>query len=159
MKAVSIRPALPGEAKPISDLIKSVARYFTLHPDGKGAEKFLLSIAPEAIDGYITNPSFNYLVGLTGQDWAGVVAVRDGKHLFHLFVAPQFQRHGIARQLLQAARSVAIASGNEEGFTVNSSSFAVAVYERLGFRATGPRVEKNGIAFVPMRLQFTNERG
>ena len=112
MKAVSIRPALPGEAKPISDLIKSVARYFTLHPDGKGAEKFLLSTAPEAIDGYITNPSFNYLVGLTGQDLAGVVAVGDGKHLFHLFVAPQFQRHGIARQLLQAARSVAIASGH-----------------------------------------------
>ena len=159
MKAVSIRPALPEEAKSISDLIKSVAHYFTLHPDGKGAEKFLLSIAPEAIDGYITNPSFKYLVGLTGRDLAGVVAVRDGKHLFHLFVAPQFQRHGIARQLLQAARSVAIASGNEEGFTVNSTSFAVAVYERLGFRATGPRVEKNGIAFVPMRLQFTNEQG
>lgn len=46
MKAISIRPALPEESKSISELIKSVAHYFTIHPDGKGAEQFLLSIAP-----------------------------------------------------------------------------------------------------------------
>jgi hypothetical protein len=38
-------------------------------------------------------------------------------------------------------------------FTVNSTPGAMAVYERFGFRAAGPRVETMGIVFVPMRLE------
>ena len=34
--------------------------------------------------------------------------------------------------------------------TVNSSPYAVKVYERLGFMKTGEQQEKNGILFIPM---------
>jgi predicted GNAT family N-acyltransferase len=34
--------------------------------------------------------------------------------------------------------------------SVNSSPWAVPVYERLGFVATGPEIERNGIRAVPM---------
>lgn len=37
-------------------------------------------------------------------------------------------------------------------FTVNSSLYAVPVYERYGFIPAGLRVEVHGIAFVPMKL-------
>jgi hypothetical protein len=55
---MEIRRATPEDAEAISALIKSVAHYFTLHPQGLGAEAFLQSIEPEAIRGYITAPNF-----------------------------------------------------------------------------------------------------
>ena len=156
---MNIRPANAEDIKAISDLIRGVAHYFLLNPNGEGAEQFLLSITPEAIEGYITNPSFNYLVCYIDQELAGVIAIREKKHLFHLFVAPKFQRRGIALKLWQEAKEAAISSGNVDGFTVNSTPYAVPIYKRFGFSTTGPRIEKNGIAFVPMQLLLKDEIG
>ncbi len=89
------------------------------------------------------------------EQLAGVVAVRHTTHLFHLFVAPRFQRRGIAWQLWELAEGVAVAAGNTQGFTVSATRVAVPVYQRFGFVATGPVVEKNGIAYVPMQLRLT----
>ena len=58
----------------------------------------------------------------------------------------------MARRLWQAARDTSLANGNTTGFTVNSSLYALPFYESLGFIATGPKVEMDGIAFVPMRM-------
>lgn len=128
-----------------------MAHFFTLEPNGRGAERFIASITPEAISDYINDPSFYYVAAFQGEDLAGVAALRDGRHLFHLFVAPVFQRQGLARQLW--ATVMAKMATNPEGITVNSTLYAVPVYERFGFVATGPRVEMNGIAFVPMRAR------
>ena len=81
---------------------------------------------------------------------AGVVAVRDSSHLYHLFVDASFQRRGLSRLLWDHARAV-VGEANPGYFTVNSTPYAQPVYERFGFVATGPRVETKGIAFVPMR--------
>lgn len=159
MDTLHIRPALVADAPSISALIRGAAHYFTIKQNGEGAEQILLGMMPNAIANYIRSPNFNYLVGIIGTQLAGVVAVRDGKHLFHLFVQPELQRSGIARQLWQAAKSQAIAAGNIAGFTVNSTPYAVPVYERFGFCATGSRVERNGIAFVPMVLTLVSGRG
>ena len=35
--------------------------------------------------------------------------------------------------------------------TVNSSPFAIKVYEKLGFTATGIRQVSDGIVYIPMR--------
>ncbi|MCG8462149.1 MAG: GNAT family N-acetyltransferase, partial [Holophagales bacterium] len=60
----------------------------------------------------------------------------------------------IASRLWQRAKQAAVDAGNSRGeFSVFSTPYAVPVYESFGFRATGPRQEKDGIAFVPMRLE------
>ena len=82
---------------------------------------------------------------------AGVVAVRDGTHLFHLFVVSEFLRQVFARRLWAHAVQEAQSAGRDEAFNVNSSLFAVQVVERLGFVVCGDRVEQHGMAFVPMR--------
>jgi predicted GNAT family N-acyltransferase len=33
------------------------------------------------------------------------------------------------------------------------------VYEGFGFYATGPRAEKDGIAFIPMKMELERDRG
>jgi len=156
---MEIRRAAPEDAEAISTLIQSVAHYFTLHPQGLGAEAFLQSIEPEAIRGYITAPNFLYYVGFVDHQLVGVVAVRDTTHLYHLFVGRAFQGRGLSRELWQHAKEAAIAAGNCRGFTVNSTPYAVPVYERFSFKATGPRVETHGIAFVPMELRLEAKNG
>ena len=154
---LTIRKASASDAPQISELIRGVAHYFSLDASGEVPAWFLATITPSAIAGYIGNPSFNYLVGFADPALAGVVAVRDGAHIHHLFVASEFHHGGVAAALWRRAKADALASGNRGGFSVRSSEFAVPVYERFGFRVTGPREEQEGIAFVPMRLESSHE--
>jgi GNAT superfamily N-acetyltransferase len=152
--------ATASDSEAISRLIQSLAFRFTLDPQGLGAEAFLKRVEPAAIQAYIAASNFNYFVGFAGPELMGelmgVVAVRDNTHLYHLFVAGGFQGRGFSGQLWRHGRQAAMLAGNLKGFTVNSSPFAVPVYERFGFRATGPKVETSGIAFVPMKLELAD---
>lgn len=148
---MKISVATAQDAAAVSRLIGSVARFFTLQPDGAGAEDFLKTISTDSVTRYLTDPRFAYFKAEQDGILAGVVAVRDASHLYHLFVDASFQRQGLSRQLWDHARA-AVQDTNPGYFTVNSTPYAQPVYERFGFVATGPRVETRGIAFVPMRL-------
>ncbi len=151
-----IRHAVPTDAEGISQLIHSVAGCCTVNPSGEGAEMFFSSISSQAIGSYIVNTDFVYLLGLFGDTLAGVVAVRDARHVFHLFVAPTFQNQGIGTALALRAIELSRAASPSETFTVNSSLPAVPFYARLGFQQLGPGVEDNGVAFIPMQLAITD---
>ncbi len=149
-----IRPANPSDCDAISALIRSVAHYFTVHPEGVGAEQFLQTIEPASIQGYVTAPNIDYWVGMKAERLVGVAAVRDNTHLLHLFVDAAFQGQGAGRELWRHAKAAAMAAGNQTGFTVNSTPYAVPVYQTFGFHATGERMVMHGVAFVPMALRF-----
>ena len=149
---LTIRHAQPNDAERISQLIGGVAGCCTISPAGDGAELFFASISAQAIGSYIADANFLYLLGLLDGKLAGVVAVRDARHLFHLFVAPTFQNQGIGTVLALRAIELSLGASPSETFTVNSSLPAVPFYARLGFQPQGPRVEDKGVAFVPMQL-------
>jgi len=147
-----LRPATGNDADGISRLILSLSRSFTVSADGSGAEKFHASIGEPAIRRCVTAENFLYVVAEAQSQLVGVAAVRDRRHLHHLFVAPAFQGRGLGRLLWSTVRDGALMAGAPREFTVNSSPDAVAVYERFGFVAAGSRSEVHGIAFIPMRL-------
>lgn len=152
MDNLILRAARREDAPAISVLILDLMPYLTLRPDGAGAEQFIAGMAVSRVAGYVTEPNYRYWIAHAGVELAGVVALRDNTHLFHLFVARAFHGRGYARQMWNAARRAAFDAGNTEGFTVNSSPHAMPMYQRFGFVATGPRVEALGIAYTPMRL-------
>lgn len=151
---MEIRCAIADDAEEISRLIKSLSHCFTLKPDGSGAEALLSSIEPHAIRQYIESEEFQYFAGLIQDKIIGVVAVREGRHLFHLFVAEPYQGKGWARRLWEHAKQVAFCTGR---ITVNSTLFAVPVYERFGFNKLGEKVETKGIAYVPMAIELPSD--
>lgn len=151
-KLMEIRRATSADAGAISALILGMADKLTLHPDGRGAEEFMTTLSPTAIDGYVRAANFRYWIGTVDGVLAGLVAVRDNTHLFHLFVAPAFQRRGLSAQLWRHARDDALANGDVAAFTVNASLYAAPIYRRFGFQDTSAVVEMNGLAFIPMRL-------
>ena len=155
--AIAIRRAQPADAPFISELILNVAHYFSSGSNGEVATWFLDSVAPLAIEGYISDTKYNYLVAHSEQGLVGVIAVRDTTHIHHLFVAPETHRQGVATRLWTRAMADALNGGNTDGFFVRSSEYAVPVYTRFGFRVAGARSEKDGVAFVPMRLELPHE--
>ena len=152
MNNLTIRQARPGDAAAVSALIAPLLPLLTLEPSGAGAGKFIETMQAPAIARVLADQRYDYQLGYVDDELAGVVAVRDHAHLFHLFVAARWQGRGFGRLLWQAARKRAL-PGNAAGvFTVNSSPFALEMYRHLGFVASAPRAEHDGIAYIPMRL-------
>ncbi len=150
------RAGLTTDAQAVSHLIMLFAKDFCINPDGSGADIFHQSVSATAELAYLADDRYHFILAMQDETLAGFIALRDHSHLFHLFVDPAFQGHGLATVLWQRARQDAASQGNRTGFTVNSSLNAIPVYERFGFKATGQVVEMHGIAFLPMQFQLNN---
>jgi len=80
----------------------------------------------------------------------GVISTRDVSHISLMFVDKKHHRRGIAKSLFQVVLEDLKSIENLSQITVNSSPYAVGVYEHLGFSKTGEKKERDGIVFVPM---------
>ena len=133
-------------------LMRAMSLEFVLHEGSAEAAEFFTKENDEAgLRGFMAKGALYYVAEVDGA-MAGFVAMRDQRHLFHMFVDKAHHRKGIASALWLHARARAIEQGNPGLFTVNASSYAVPVYERFGFARTGSTQSKNGISFNPMQL-------
>ena len=149
---MKIRPATIADAEAISTLIVELSAPFYTSATRAGAEPFLASVSADSQHRNLSAPNFSYYVAESSGELVGVVALRDNSHLFHLFIAAQLQRAGLATQLWGIVKAEALAAGNSGQFTVNSSLNAVPVYERFGFVRKGDIQYMHGISFQPMYL-------
>lgn len=155
MPHVKLRPGKTTDAESLARLIASFQREITVHPDGIGAERYLASVSSEALRDYLESSRYSYIVAELEEALLGFIALRDGSHVFHMFVARDQQRKGVAWRLWQEAKAQALSAGSPSQFTVNSSLGAVSVYRAFGFEPTGEVASMNGIFFMPMRLAVT----
>ena len=85
------------------------------------------------------------------EEIIGVIATRDKSHIALMFVDKQHHRKGVAKQLFNTVLAEICKNADVNHITVNSSPYAVPVYERLGFVKTDEIQEhENGIIYVPM---------
>ena len=155
---LTIRNAIPPDAEQISALITSQAHLFLASPESSEALKFRAAITPQALALYMARPNIDYRVADEDGVFCGAAALRDCRHLQHLFVVPAFQQRGIGRQLWRAVRDAALAAGNAGEFTVNASLNAVPVYQRFGFESVGGPQQNKGLIFQPMKLVYVTGR-
>ena len=149
-----IRAATLADAEPISTLVTALSREFIV-PDlsDEGAQNLLRHMTPEATRGFMQD-DFRYHVAEDGAELVGFVATRNNTHLYHLFVAKTHQRRGLSRRLWDTARAACLKASNTTRFTVNSSRFALPVYQRFGFVAVSEEIEKYGVLYTPMELHL-----
>jgi predicted GNAT family N-acyltransferase len=81
----------------------------------------------------------------------GVIATRDVSHIALMFVDKQYHRKGIAKKLFNIVLEELSGKQGVTQITVNSSPYAVIVYECLGFEKIGEQQEKDGIIYIPMK--------
>lgn len=148
---MEFRKGSPTDAEAIADLIASFQSELTDDPSGEGAEEFLGSVSLRAEREYLASERYRYLLAYSDSQLTGFIAIRDGYHLFHLFVERSHQRQGVARQLWERALRELCSAGTDGSYTVNSSLSAVPVYQAFGFVPAGSIQSKHGISFLPMR--------
>jgi len=145
-----IRAAVPDDADAISALILPLAeKFITFEFSLEGRRALLESLTPETLRERILGRYRYFIVEQSAQPM-GVIAIREAVHVFHLFVAEEFQRHGVGRALWEFVRDDALRSGNPGRFTVNSSRYAMPFYERLGFMAADEMQTVSEIQSFPM---------
>ena len=84
----------------------------------------------------------------------GIIATDSQKrHICLFFVDKVSQGKGIGKELMRV-----VVDDNENSFiTVNSSRYAVPIYEKLGFIKMEEEKEQDGLKFTPMKLILKDE--
>ncbi len=99
------------------------------------------------------------IVALAQGRVVGIIDLKDNQHISLFFVDSTCRSRGIGRALLHHAMDLASRRApDNSAIDVNSSLYAVPVYEKLGFRRTGPEQTVNGIRFVNMVLSMELSR-
>ena len=147
-----------GEESAVCALVIRVFNEFVA-PDYSydGVQEFLKYAEPNLL---LERSQRNHfvLVATVLEEIVGMIEVRDYVHVPLLFVDRRFQRIGIGKELLR--RSLEVCRSHKPGLSeisVNSSPYAVAVYQKMGFREQGPAQTVKGICFVPMVLELLGQ--
>ena len=72
-------------------------------PGGSSRLRVSSQQSNQAERGYLASEPYRYVLAYKDSQLAGCIAIRDGSHLFHLFVERSYQRQGIARRLWERA--------------------------------------------------------
>jgi GNAT superfamily N-acetyltransferase len=148
---LSIRHFHPGEETQVCELVTRV--FDELVAPGlvpEGVEEFLSYVQPDSLrersqTGYMT------LVAALGDEMVGVIQIKSHHHVSLYFVDQAHLGKGIGKELWWRALAICRRERPDLAeITVNSSLYAVPIYEKLGFRQTRPEQVVNGIRFVPM---------
>ena len=143
----SIRHALVTDASAISKLIVSTSETCCFSEATPCPDWYRNSIQTQAIATLIESESMVFLLAVSDQAIAGVLAIEGKSSIKYFFVHPVQQKMGIGQLLWQFAKN---SGAFGETLKVRSSLFAVPVYERLGFKSTEPPGCFKGLHFQPM---------
>ena len=84
----------------------------------------------------------------------GIIATdRRKRHISLFFVDKVSQGKGIGKKLM----SIVIDDNENSFITINSSRYAVPIYEKIGFIKTEEEKEQDGLKFTPMKLVLKDE--
>lgn len=145
---MTVRSATREEVPQIARLVHSLAHFYLDDAQTTLPEWFAETLSLSSFVTRVTSPEYRNWVYEVDGLVVGYIALKGESHLYHLFVAEEQQGKGIAKALWESA----VRGSSANAFTVRSSLFAVPVYKRFGFVASGPVGTKDGISFQPMAL-------
>jgi ribosomal protein S18 acetylase RimI-like enzyme len=157
--SVVYRAVRPGEETAVSNL---VARSFNefIAPDfsGEGIDEFFKYANPRSLAKRSEDSHF-VLVAEADGEIAGMIEVREMRHISMLFVDKAHHRKGIGKGLFRLALERIMSANPPPGsVTVHSSRFAVPFYENLGFTKTSEEKIIYGVVHIPMALALPEGR-
>ena len=158
---IEFREMRQGEENAVWDVVNRTFNEFIAPAySPEGVESFYKFVNLDSIsqlfnEGY---PFFTAIVALFKRQIIGVISFRvidNCCHITLLFVEKQYHRKGTAKGLLNHALDVCRCHNPDlSEITVNSSPYAVAIYEKLGFYQAAPEQVRDGIRFTPMVLKI-----
>jgi len=111
----------------------------------QGIETFTRVAAPQAFAERMQGDNL-MLACVTQGTLAGLIELKEGRHVAMLFIAPGCQRQGIGTRLMNAA----LEQARGDMVTVKASLSSVPAYQRYGFTLAGEVGELAGLVYQPM---------
>ena len=146
---VSYRLMKPGEEEEAFAMVERAFNAFVrdgFSPDG------VKECCRSMRDNVFTQRSDHFiLVAESGGHIVGMIGMKEYDHVSMFFVEPSRMGEGIGRGLF--TRAVTLCQQEKpdlKEIEVHSSPWAVAIYEKLGFSATGPEREEGGLRYTRM---------
>jgi GNAT superfamily N-acetyltransferase len=136
IRAVTLRPARPEEAKTLSILAIRSKSYWGYDDDFIEACREDLTVQPEGIDSHRIAVAVVKATGRIVGFYGLVGTCSDDAELSALFVEPEFIGGGVGRLLFDDARGKAMEAGFAR-FRIEADPFAATFYEHMGAIKTG----------------------
>lgn len=113
-----------------------------------GRDEFKRYVNPDFMRERLKHGNF-IILALFGETIIGLIEVRTYNHISLLFVEKEWHRRGVAKRLLELSIERCKINNNGLKFIeVNSSPYAVPIYEKLGFFQVGEQRLENGIRYI-----------
>ena len=142
---MNIRKAKLSDAKSLSILALSLRKYYNNNLEI--SPFFAKKITVEAFEGYLKNEeAYEHYVCQVGKMVVGYCSLLNATHFLYLFVDEEYHKRDIAKNLVECA----IKGKEHKTYSVNSSMYAVAFYEKLGFVSSALVQNHNGMTYQPM---------
>lgn len=149
----NIRPILENEWEMAMQLVWDTFLIYEAPEYSKeGIKQFQDFIRDPRLKEMFKNNDYQVYGAFLQNTVIGVLGVR-GEHISLLFVEPKYHHQGIATALLKMIFTSLKSLGCER-MSVNSSPYAVPFYKKLGFVKVTSEIEKDGIRFTPMKIDF-----
>ncbi len=143
---MTIRLLQPSEIDTASHLIESVSDKFTRDDFSDiGYQNFKQRVLGGGMRKNMEE-GFTYWAAFENEIMIGIIAIKPPSHLFNLFVHTDYRCKGVALRLWNHALSQL----HPKTVTVYSSSYAVGLYEKLGFVFNGEKIVSDELSCYPM---------
>ncbi|WP_417594816.1 GNAT family N-acetyltransferase [Oceanospirillum sp.] len=148
---IKVRPVLRRDLRAIRRVCwRSFQHSVAKDLSAEGAKTFAGVITPKAFKERMRKGHLMF-VALAGRCPVGFIELKEHRHIAVFFIAPEFQRQGVGRKLLEAV----FVHLQGEIVTVNASLTSVAAYQRFGFELNGDVDESGGLVYQPMKLNLS----
>ena len=150
-KDITFREIKDGEESRACHLVmESFNEFVAPGYSEEGVTEFSKYLNPQFMQWRLANNHF-VLVALDKDVLIGIIEVRNDNHISLLFVKKAYHKRGISKKVLEMTITKCRQyNANNAIIEVNSSPFAVPVYEKMGFVKTNTEQIINGIRFIPM---------
>ncbi len=130
----------------IYNMIKGVFDIY-IAPDysAEGINNFEEYIQPVNIAKRLSDKTTKLIIAWERNEPVGVIEIRGKSHISLFFVSQKYQKRGLGKLLFKEGFK-----NYTDSISVNSSPYAVTIYEKLGFKKVAGELIKNGITYIPM---------
>ena len=145
---MTIRQAKFEDAFEIQALVFSLSHFYLESPNSLLPQWFKEPLTVTEFQKRLSDKDYVNIVYTEKGLIVGYLSIKNGNHIFHLFVDKDYQRQGISKQLW----AYAITQSSNTTYTVRSSIYAIPVYKSFGFVITEAERKKDGLAYQSMKV-------
>lgn len=116
----------------------------------EGTRSFQDFITDQTLKKMFLKGQYQMMVAKSAGKILGLITVRNENHISLLFVDKAFHRMGIGKKLIYSLAEYLGTENNQISMTVYAAPYAVAFYQKLGFRKLDEEHTDGGIRYTPM---------